>query len=107
MKTFEVQKQTPSGLWRTLRYDLTQHRDIARFVARGKYSWPGGYELFAVTDDGACLCADCCRSEYARIARSEPGDGWRVVAYDCEEAIEDLLLCDHCGRVIVDAEGAR
>ena len=34
---------------------------------RTKYAWPGGYEIYGVTSDGACLCCDCMRSEYRKL----------------------------------------
>lgn len=37
---------------------------------RTKFAWPGGYELFGITSDGAALCCDCMRKEYRLIAWS-------------------------------------
>jgi len=72
----------------------------AEFVASQRFAWPGGYELFAVTDDGGVLCADCCRTEAERIRDAIPGDGWFVVGSDHIGRAEDAERCDHCDRVM-------
>ena len=91
--------------WRMQRYDLECGADIARYVARERYAWPGGYELFAIADDSGVLCNDCCRTEYALIARSNPRDGWRIIAIDSTADCDtDDVICDHCGRTIYEPE---
>jgi hypothetical protein len=77
---------------------------IALDIIREPYSWPGGYEKFAIMDDGGCLCHECVNSELRSIARSFPEDGWRVVDADLAENCNDPLYCDNCGRAIVDSE---
>ena len=87
--------------WRTVRYDLERSADLARYVARERYAWPGGYELFAVCEDGAVLCKDCCRAEYATIARNaHPGSGWRLIGLDTAETLEEPETCAHCSATI-------
>lgn len=92
------------GAFRTERYDLERSADAARYVARERYAWPGGYALFACTDDGGTLCADCCRAEYATIARTHRNSGWFVIGVGSAESCEETLHCDHCGAVIFNAE---
>jgi len=98
-------------IWRNDKYDMDRPADIARYVARIRYSFPGGYSLYAITDDGGTLCADCCRSEYWQIAHSNPGDGWHVIALDIETEYQDLNepdcdpdyepnYCSHCSEQI-------
>lgn len=88
---------------------------------RTKFAWPGGYEIFGVTSDGALLCCDCMRAEYRQIAYSRLhglSDGWRVEGIDAacnlepkdfiEEGITregdsfgySLNYCDHCNHVL-------
>lgn len=74
--------------------------DIASMVAREKYAWPGGYELFAMTDDGGILCHTCCKVEAERIAEAFEGDGFYVTAFDHMGNSDESERCDHCGRVI-------
>ena len=86
--------------------------DMAGYVARNQYAWPGGYELVLIADDGACLCGNCVRAEYASIysAAIAPADhsGWRpdaVGAIGADIDDSDGIVCGHCSRVIADGEG--
>lgn len=92
-----------ANLWRNYIYDMDKGVDIAKYVARTKYAFPGGYELYAITDDGGVLCHDCCRSQFEYIVYSCGNDGWKVVAVDstvnCD--MEDLH-CDHCSKLIYE-----
>ena len=72
---------------------------------RSKYAWPGGYPLYLVTSDGACLCTDCGKKEYRQIVwaiRHNVSDGWKVEAADINWEEPDFL-CDHCGNRIESA----
>lgn len=69
---------------------------IAATIASAPYAWPGGYRIHAATDDGGCLCSNCCKSEAESISESDPGDGWHVVATFVHWEGEPLT-CDHCG----------
>ena len=103
MRYIEQQQPCNSNLtaWRTVRYDMDRSADIARFVAREKFAWPGGYELFAICEDGEALCHDCCRAEYATIARnSAPRSGWRIIGCDSMANCGEPETCAHCGRTI-------
>lgn len=49
------------------------------------YALPGGYPLFYLTSDGACLCPTCANAHIEDIdaaQRERLNDGWRVVAHD-------------------------
>lgn len=86
--------------------DITNTVEMRASIRAGKYSFPGGYECFFITDDGACICHDCARKEYRLISasiNSKSRDGWRIVALDCACNVDDFLACDHCSRVIVEA----
>ncbi len=76
-----------------------------RAAIRAKFAWPGGYELFGLADDGACLCCDCMRREYYQIAysrRYKIDDGWRVVAIDSAANYDSYIYCAHCNKTIVE-----
>ena len=72
---------------------------LAKSLVRAPYAWPGGYPMYAVTDDGAALCKTCCKTEFRSIASSFPGDGWTVTALDVNWEDSDLR-CDHCSDLI-------
>lgn len=72
-----------------------------RAAIRNPYAWPGGYALFAITSDGACLCMTCCRKEYRLISdsvRNKSNDGWRITAFDCTANVDEVPDCDHCSK---------
>lgn len=73
--------------------------EIATIVSEEGFAWPGGYELFAITDDGGVLCRFCCANERECIEESYPGDGFFITRMASAEMDEDVA-CDHCGRVI-------
>jgi hypothetical protein len=76
-------------------------------IAREHYAWPGGYELYAVCDDGGTLCFGCCKKEFPLIARAtitKDRSGWQCVGYGCTSDAEETFNCDHCGRVIFEAD---
>lgn len=95
-------------VWRTYTYDLTVSKDIARFVARQRHAWPGGYEMAAVCNDGELLCNDCCWKEYKYIAHAgnDRNNSWLVAglvnASEIEPDVDNPLShsCSHCGRNI-------
>lgn len=64
----------------------------------------GGVSLVLLTDDGACLCAKCARTEFRYIADAisdKASNGWRVVAATMDNELE-ACDCEHCGAVIVE-----
>lgn len=102
----------PGGIWREKKYNLTISKDIARWIAREKYMWPGGYALAAVMYDGELLCSRCCWTEYKQIAQSsgQKNDSqWFVDDWTSTEYFESLGLyvCCHCGDTIFEGEDAR
>ena len=74
---------------------------------REPYAWPGGYPMFAITNDGGCLCKSCASENAALIIRATVGkfaDGWQIVGVDVNW--EDTnLICDHCNQSIESAYG--
>ena len=66
------------------------------------YAWPGGYPLFAITNDGGALCPRCCKEERKWIGTTTGTDGWNVVAIDVNWE-DPSLYCDHCGNAIESA----
>lgn len=84
---------------------------------RAKYAWPGGYTIFGITSDGACLCCECMRKHFKSILWSRlhnVSDGWKVEAIDSAAGLESrefieqnteeysLTYCDHCNKILND-----
>lgn len=120
MKTYFFVSESNGHLYDTRKAEWSAHplrRDYARVTGdtsisiraaiRQKYAWPGGYELLAFTSDGGCLCMSCCRGNYRRVAwsrRYNCHDGWLVQGIDAAYNYDGPLVCDHCGRVLVEGE---
>ena len=64
-------------------------------LAKAPYAFSGGYPLFAITSDGACLCHNCCKTERELIGTTTGNDGWNVVgiAVNYEDG---ELFCANC-----------
>ena len=73
---------------------------ISLDIIREPFTFPGCYEKIAITDNGGVLCHKCVKSELREIATSYKGDGWHVVGMDIVENFEDLIYCDHCGKLL-------
>ena len=82
-----------------------QRTKPVRDFIRQPYAWPGGYPMFALTDDCDTLCADCCKKEWQQVCRStrnDSRDGWRVQAVTINWENPDMVCC-HCGDYIESA----
>lgn len=75
---------------------------LADRVHKERYAWPGGYPLYAVTDDGVAICYKCCGTERSWIGTTTGSDGWCVVGMAINWD-EGHLLCEHCGDSIESA----
>ena len=76
---------------------------ILKDVVREPYAWPGGYEKFAIANDGGVLCHECCKKYFKTIMHStlfEYKDGWDVVGVECMANVDGSLYCDNCSRVV-------
>jgi len=77
--------------------------DLKASIRAGEYSWPGGYALFFVTDDGASLSFAAVIKNYSSVLHSVKtglNDGWRVIGLDSVENSKWLVYCDHTGEQI-------
>jgi hypothetical protein len=77
-----------------------------RCFARSPYGWPGGYPMFAIMDDGGCVCHQCVLDNYRVIYRHTQADcrsDWTFVA--SEVNWEDEIYCDNCSEQIESAYG--
>jgi hypothetical protein len=72
---------------------------LADDLVSNPHLWPGGYPRYAITNDAAALCHECCRDERNQIATTTGSDGWTVVSIGVNW--EDVALhCDNCGTAI-------
>ena len=76
--------------------------EIREEFVKNPFAWPGGYPIFAITDDGGAICRHCAKTEAESIDSAYPGDGWHLIGLqinweDCD------LICDHCGKNIESA----
>ena len=74
-------------------------KELREKLVAAPYAWPGGYPMYAITDDGAALCKVCCTTEADCIDNGHPADGWQILALDVNWEDEDMT-CDHCGESI-------
>lgn len=67
-----------------------------------RYSWPGGYERFAVMDDSGLVCIPCCNDPSNPIHEIGDGfpDGWEIHGFGDMSVEDEPVYCDHCGRRI-------
>lgn len=75
-----------------------------RCFARSPYAWPGGYPMYAIMDDGECVCHRCVKGNYRQIYRDTQGDlrsGWNFAVSEINW--EDELYCDNCSDQIESA----
>ena len=88
-----------------IKWDCKGDNMALKAAIRTKHTWPGGYELFGICDDGGVLCCNCMRENYQQIAysrRHKINDGWRIVAIDCAVNYDSLIYCEHCNKTIVE-----
>ncbi len=90
-----------------IKRDCVNDTIAIRAAIRNPYVWPGGYDLYGLTSDGACLCMACAKSQYYSVAwsvRHKVDDGWRIVAIDATCNVDGPLECDHCGKHLVEVD---
>lgn len=83
------------------KYDLENPLDMVRMIARDRYTFPGGYELIALMDDGGIVCSQCVRNNYKDILHStkqKSAEGWQVVGILNSSELDEDAYCDHCNK---------
>jgi len=69
----------------------------------GEYTFPGGYRLFFITDDGCALSFSAVLDNLQSIYYSMMhgfNDGWNIVGIGSTAECEDEVFCDHTGEEI-------
>lgn len=81
---------------------INSTQEMRATLRNGPYTWPGGYQMYLITSDGAALCFDCARQEYRQISesiRKGTADGWKIEATDVNYE-NTSLFCEHCSKQI-------
>ena len=72
------------------------------FIRAGSHTFPGGYPVFMIAEDGGCLCYNCAKENAKLIiesTRDESASDWYYIASDINWEYRDLI-CDNCnGRI--------
>ncbi len=91
--------QKTGNRWWTRKYDLENPADMVRYVARQRFSWPGGGELFIVTSSGDVLCQDCIRENYRQELSEAIDETFSPYAIESGYNIDpESCYCENCGK---------
>lgn len=79
---------------------------IKKELRLGQFAWPGGYQKYFITDDGAALSFEAVYDNFKSVCQDHMsgGTGWRVCAVDINYE-DDNLICDHTNEKIQAAYG--
>lgn len=84
--------------------------DFRKAMRHGQYAWPGGYQCYFITADGAAISFEAARSERRQIidaiGHQQTWSGWRIVAMGINWE-ETGLTCEHTGKLIPAAYDAK
>ena len=61
------------------------------------FSWPGGYDILYVTDDGGVLCADCANANGSENPEDKHS-GWYLEGVMSAAGSDSCHYCDNCNR---------
>ena len=65
-----------------------------------KFSEWGGYPIFHVTSDGACLCSTCVEENMEQCTDDEhPDSGWYITGHGVNWEDPQLHCCNCNGRI--------
>jgi len=78
--------------------DITTLSRLKACLRAGEFSWPGGYRLAFVTQDGGILSFAAVRAEWSNVVwdfQNGASTGWRVVGLLNVDEAEEAIYCDH------------
>jgi hypothetical protein len=78
--------------------DITTLSRLKATLRAGEFSWPGGYRLAFVTQDGGILSFAAVRAEFKNVVwdfQNGASTGWRVVGLLNVDETEEAVYCDH------------
>ena len=107
---YKVDRLGYCGDLKPVRRDVARHyREIDSInklkacLRAGEYTFPGGYRLFFITEDGACLSFSAVLDNLQEIYYSmmhEMKDGWSIVGLGCVNESDDDIYCDHTNELL-------
>jgi hypothetical protein len=69
----------------------------------GEYTFPGGYRLFFITNDGACLSFSSVLHNLQEIYYSmmnDINDGWNIIGLSSVEECDEEVYCEHSNELL-------
>lgn len=69
----------------------------------GEHTFPGGYRLFFITSDGACLSFSSVLDNLQEIYYSimhDMNDGWKIIGLSSVEECDEEVYCDHSNELL-------
>ena len=98
------------GTHELIRQDACKHyrnietaNQLKSSIRAGEYAWPGCYQLFFITSDGASLSFASVKENFCAVldsVKTECSDGWPVIAITGEHEYDEPVFCDHSGEQI-------
>lgn len=85
--------------------ELKTLTDVKAALRAGPYAWPGGYQMYFITRDGAALSFEAVREQFRNIVYDflhDVSTGWRVEAVEINYEDGDLF-CAHTNKRIPSA----
>ena len=93
-----------------IRKDVAKHyrqidsiNKLKSCLRAGEYTFPGGYRLFFITNDGACLSFSAVLDNLQSIYYSmmnDINDGWNIIGLSSVEECDEEVYCDHSNELL-------
>ena len=97
-KTSAVVRKDQSRSYRL----ITNVNELKSTIRNGEYTF-GGYRLFFITSDGACLSFASVLENIESVMwsiRNDVSDGWKVEGLSGTHECEEDVYCDHSNELI-------
>jgi|11_taG_2_1085331.scaffolds.fasta_scaffold28314_3 hypothetical protein len=93
-----------------IRKDVAKHyrqidsiNKLKSCLRAGEYTFPGGYRLFFITNDGACLSFSAVLDNLQSIYYSmmnDINDGWNIIGLSSVAECEEEIYCDNSNELL-------
>jgi hypothetical protein len=82
--------------------DIQNASQLKATLRNGEFAWPGGYQMYLITNDGQAMCFKCAIKNFRLVVSdwlSNCDTGWKIVG--CEINYEDQdCICCNCNKQI-------